>query len=164
MTKLIKQSSWFQNSWEMAKTQLFPILVSMHGYSKTPLARKLGIKEGFSIMLVNTPDHYSALFDDFPENVTELNALNNESLDFVHLFCTSNDCLEKETHRLKPLLKKTGMLWVSWPKGTSEIETDLNRDLIREYILSEIGLVDIKVAAIDADWSGLKFVYRTTDR
>ena len=136
----------------------------MHGYSKTPLARKLGIKEGFSILLVNPPDHYFELFVDFPKNMKEVDDPNNGSLDFIHLFCTSNGYLEKETYRLKPLLKKTGMLWVSWPKGTSEIETDLNRDIIREYILSEIGLVDIKVAAIDDDWSGLKFVYRTKDR
>ena len=115
-------------------------------------------------MLVNLPDHYFGLFTDFPKNVTEVSTPKSETLDFIHLFSTSNGCLERETHRLKPLLKKTGMLWVSWPKGSSEIETDLNRDIIREYILSEIGLVDIKVAAIDADWSGLKFVYRTKDR
>ncbi len=56
------------------------------------------------------------------------------------------------------------MIWVSWPKGTSKIETDLNREVIRNYMLSEIKLVDVKVAAIDADWSGLKFVYRLKDR
>ncbi len=136
----------------------------MHGYSKTPLAKKLGIKDGFFILLVNPPDNYFRLFADFPENVTEESNPKIETLDFIHLFCTSNGCLEKETYRLKPLLKKTGMLWVSWPKGASEIETELNRDIIREYILSEIGLVDIKVAAMDANWSGLKFVYRTKDR
>jgi len=56
------------------------------------------------------------------------------------------------------------MLWVSWPKGASKIETNLNREIVRTYILTKLGLVDIKVAAIDADWSGLKFVYRTKDR
>jgi len=135
-----------------------------HGYSQTPLARKLGIKEGNMILLVNAPSHYYDLFADFPENVIVNNNPTTESLDFIHLFCTTHEMLENETHRLKPFLKKAGMLWVSWPKGASKIETDLNRDSIREYILTKVRLVDIKVAAIDADWSGLKFVYRTKDR
>ena len=70
-------------------------------------------------------------------------------------------------HQLFPkameAIKKTGMVWISWPKGKSKITTDLNRDMIREYGLS-IGLVDVKVAAMDEDWSGLKFVYRKADR
>ena len=63
----------------------------------------------------------------------------------------------------KIALKKNGLFWVSWPKGSSKIKTELNRDLIREYLI-KIGLVDVKVVAIDQDWSGLKFVYRLIDR
>ena len=136
----------------------------MHGYSRTPLARKLGIKEGFTIHLVNQPDHYFELFEDFPENVSEIKNPKSESLDFAHLFCATHSGLEKETLRLKPLLKKTGMLWVSWPKGASKIPSEINRETIRDYILAKVGLVDIKVCAVDGDWSGLKFVYRTKER
>jgi len=71
--------------------------------------------------------------------------------------------LETQLSKLKPLLKKTGMLWVSWPKGASSIPTDIKRDPLREFVLTQ-GLVDIKVCAVDQDWSSLKFVYRTKDR
>lgn len=136
----------------------------MEGYSGTPLARKLGIKEGFAVLFVNAPANYFELFADFPSEVNELTNPQQETADFIHLFCTTQDCLETESQRLKPFLKKNGMLWVSWPKGASKMETNLNREVIRTYILTKVGLVDIKVAAIDADWSGLKFVYRTRDR
>lgn len=136
----------------------------MEGYSGTPLARKLGIKEGFAVLFVNVPEYYLELFTDFPSEVNELKNPDQETADFIHLFCKSHTCLETETQRLKPFLKRNGMLWVSWPKGTSKIETNLNREIIRAYILTQVGLVDIKVAAIDTDWSGLKFVYRTKDR
>ncbi|RMA66307.1 DUF3052 domain-containing protein [Ulvibacter antarcticus] len=136
----------------------------MHGYSKTPLAKKLGIKEGFVISLINSPEHYFDLFEVFPNNISLENNPVTESLDFAHVFCTSFNCLEKETKRLKPLLKKTGILWVSWPKGTSKIDTEINRESIRSYVLDHIGLVDVKVAAIDVNWSALKFVYRIKDR
>ncbi|MEM7084872.1 MAG: DUF3052 domain-containing protein [Bacteroidota bacterium] len=136
----------------------------MEGYSGTPLARKLGIKEGFTVLFVDAPAHYLDLFTDFPSGVNQLKDPQQGTADFIHLFCKTQECLETEAQRLKPFLKKSGMFWVSWPKGTSKIETNLNREIVRAYLLKEIGLVDIKVAAIDADWSGLKFVYRTKDR
>ncbi|MDC6364677.1 MULTISPECIES: DUF3052 domain-containing protein [Flavobacteriaceae] len=132
------------------------------GYSKTPLAKKLGIKEGFSILLVNAPSHYWELFDTIPDHLNIKTKTVGE-VDFIHLFCTSFDELQKISISLKDTLKKTGMLWVSWPKGSSKIQTDLKRDPIREHLLS-IGLVDTKVAAVDEDWSGLKFVFRLKDR
>ena len=85
------------------------------------------------------------------------------SADFIHLFLTTEDELISVVQKYKPALKKTGLLWVSWPKGGSNILTDIKRDIIREHLLS-VGLVDVKVAAIDTDWSGLKFVYRLKDR
>ncbi|PWL39241.1 DUF3052 domain-containing protein [Flagellimonas aquimarina] len=133
------------------------------GYSGTPLSKKLGIKEGFSILLVNQPSHYFELFTDFPDDVTILKAAKFESADFAHLFCTSLKELTTLANNCKNSLKKNASLWISWPKGSSKIETDLKREPIREYLLS-IGLVDVKVAAIDEDWSGLKFVYRLKDR
>lgn len=132
------------------------------GYSTTPLAKKLGIKEGHIVLLVNEPSHYILLFEDMPE-VNYVENPPRESIDFIHLFCTRKVDFEKQSLQLKPALKMTGMLWVSWPKGSSKIETDLNRDYIREYLL-ENGLVDVKVCAVDQDWSGLKFMYRIKDR
>ncbi|MEO1487596.1 MAG: DUF3052 domain-containing protein [Bacteroidota bacterium] len=133
------------------------------GYSGTPLAKKLGIKEGFQILLHNAPDYYFELFSDLPENLEQLEHPKSESADFVHAFLTTFEALEQQSVFFKSILKKTGMLWVSWPKGSSKMKTDLKRDMIREHLL-EVGLVDIKVAAVDEDWSGLKFVYRKKDR
>ncbi|TMM57337.1 DUF3052 family protein [Maribacter algarum] len=132
------------------------------GYSTTPLARKLGIKEGYTTLLVNEPSHYILLFEDMPE-VNYVTHPPKESVDFIHLFCKKKADFEKQSIKLKPALKMTGMFWVSWPKGSSKIETDLNRDYIREYLLKN-GLVDVKVCAVDKDWSGLKFMYRIKDR
>ncbi len=133
------------------------------GYSGTPLAKKLGIKTGYSILLIDEPKHYFRLFSDFPEDVNLLEKVLPESADMIHLFCTDVKSFEKKALACKAALKKTGMLWVSWPKGSSDIPTDLKRDPIREFLLQN-GLVDTKVCAVDNDWSGLKFVYRLKDR
>ena len=133
------------------------------GYSGTPLAKKLGIKSGHCYLLCNEPKHYFDLFDDFPSDAIPLKKIKNETADFIHMFCTTEEELFEFVNLYKSALKKTGMLWVSWPKGSSKIMTDLKREPIREFLLS-VGLVDIKVAAIDEDWSGLKFVYRLKDR
>jgi len=132
------------------------------GYSGTPLVRKLGIKEGYHVLFVNEPPHYKKLLIDCPE-IYPSEKGNLETIDFIHLFCTEIVVFEEASLRLKPLLKKNGTLWVSWPKGSSKIKTDLSRDYIRTFLLKN-GLVDVKVCAIDADWSGLKFVYRVKDR
>ena len=133
------------------------------GYSTTPLAKKLGIKEHFQYLLYNQPEHYFTLFSDLPDNITSIETIIENSADFIHLFLTTEDELISMVRKYKPALKKTGVLWISWPKGSSKKLTDLKRDFIREHLLS-IGLVDVKIAAIDADWSGLKFVYRLKDR
>lgn len=131
------------------------------GYSSTPLARKLGIKPAFRITLINEPSHYFNLFQDLPEDL--IRDHDGTAVDFIHLFLTEKKDLESNVREAMNQLTKNGSLWISWPKRTSKIKTDLNRDLIREAIL-EIGLVDVKIAAIDDDWSGLKFVYRKKDR
>ncbi|WP_299764939.1 DUF3052 domain-containing protein [uncultured Dokdonia sp.] len=133
------------------------------GYSGTPLAKKLGIKEGYTILLYNQPKHYFDLFTDMPDDLKIIKEITPESVDFIHMFCTTIEDLQNNTITYKKALKKEGLLWISWPKGASSIPTDLKREPIREYLLS-IGLVDVKVAAIDKDWSGLKFVYRLKDR
>jgi len=114
-------------------------------------------------MLHNQPKHYFDLFEDLPDDLEVVKKPNSESIDFIHVFCTQFSDLVKQTDILKPALKKTGLMWVSWPKGNSKIQTDLMRDPIREYLLG-VGLVDVKVAAVDEVWSGLKFVYRLIDR
>jgi len=132
------------------------------GYSGTPLARKLGLKDGFNCLFVNIPDHYFKLFADMPD-IKAVENPEKRSLDFIHLFCTSTSEFEKSALESKSFLKMTGMMWISWPKGSSKIETDLSRDPIRSYLLRN-GLVDVKVCAVDVDWSGLKFMYRIKDR
>ena len=133
------------------------------GYSGTPLAKKLGLQEEFKILLYNEPEHYFDLFTDFPEKINIKKEIEPIAIDFIHLFCTSFDELKNIVIKYKGALKKNGLLWISWPKGSSSIRTDLKRDMIREYLI-KIGLVDVKVAAIDENWSGLKFVYRVKDR
>ena len=132
------------------------------GYSGTPLAKKLGIKFGFQILLINEPEHYFDLFTDLPK-IDIIRYPDDQSIDFIHIFSTNLKDLEKDVLTYKPYLKKDGMLWISWPKGTSTIPTNLKRDTVRELLL-QLGLVDTKVAAIDENWSGLKFVYRIKDR
>ncbi|AWX46100.1 hypothetical protein HME9304_03132 [Flagellimonas maritima] len=133
------------------------------GYSRTPLAKKLGIKEGHSILVYKEPSHYWSLFEDLPENISVQKKPGTENVDFIHIFCTSIAELHDIAKKYKAALKKDGMLWASWPKGSSKIDTDLKREPVRDHLLS-IGLVDIKVAAVDENWSGLKFVYRLKDR
>jgi len=131
-------------------------------YSKTPLARKLGIHEGFSIYLHNAPDDYFDLFDDLPEELDEVDELGGQALDFIHAFFESKKELKAHSPALKASIKESGLIWVSWPKGDTS-SSDLKRDFIREYMLS-IGLVDVKVASVNEQWSGLKFIYRLEDR
>ena len=133
------------------------------GYSKTPLERKLGIKEGFHCQFYEPTPAYTNWIQSLDLSL-ELNASTKlHTLDFAHAFCKTYNDLEAAILILKPLLKYTGMLWISWPKGSSKIPTVLKREPIRDYVLDN-GLVDVKVAAIDEDWSGLKFVYRLKDR
>lgn len=132
-------------------------------YSNSPLAKKLGIKEGNRILLFQEPKNYFKLFDYLPEGLVQLKSARTNSADFIHLFLTKQSELHKAGIRFKPALKKEGTMWVSWPKGSSSIAKDINREDVREAFLIA-GLVDVKVASIDEDWSGLKFVYRLKDR
>jgi len=133
------------------------------GYSGTPLAKKLGLKTGHHILFHQLPEHYFLLFEDLPEDIEVLEDIKPETADFIHIFCKSVKELKAFGEQYKHALKKTGSFWISWPKGKSKIKTDLNGNNVRRHGL-EIGLVDVKVAAIDEDWSGLKFMYRIKDR
>lgn len=126
------------------------------------MARKLGIKEGFVIKLVNQPDYYFELFTDIPGNIT-VSDKKRELKNMVHLFVTGHKELMKQLPVMKNEIVQDGMVWVSWPKKVSKVETDITEDIIRNLAI-EIGLVDIKVCAIDDVWSGLKLVIPLKNR
>ena len=132
------------------------------GYSGTPLAKKLGIKEGSKVRLVKQPDHYFNLFTDLPEQVQFL-ADKKSSKDLVHYFTKEKKDLLKDITALRNEIFPDGMIWISWPKKASKIATDITEDTIREIALSN-GLVDVKVYAVDEIWSGLKLVVPVKDR
>jgi len=134
----------------------------MAGYSGTPLAKKLGIKSAFRIKLINAPGNYMQLFTDMP---AELYFEDDEvsKKDLIHFFTRQKDELLTKLSILKAQIKPDGMIWVSWPKKASKVITDVIEDTIRNHALS-IGLVDIKVCAIDETWSGLKLVIPVKDR
>ena len=135
----------------------------MAGYSKNPLWKKLGIKEGYNCFLFQSPEDYFELLEQTPMETIWDDELNDGPYDFAHIFVTKQEDLMSGWANWKKALKKDGMLWISWPKGSSSIETDLNGNIVREFGLNG-GLVDVKVCAVDADWSGLKFMYRKKDR
>lgn len=127
-----------------------------------PLVEKLGIKPAYKIAILNSTPKYREKLGPLPDNCTVSDRL-HDGLDFIHFFTKSRAQLEDEFPRLKQSLSPDGMLWVSWPKGSAKVATDLNENTVREIGLKH-GLVDVKVAAIDAVWSALKFVYRVRDR
>lgn len=133
----------------------------MAGYSLKPLIQKLGLKEGMRVLLVNTPEDYMDLLGELPKNVY---MDGKDNLDFIHFFTRSQETLREEFFHLKRKLAPAGMLWISWPKSScSFANTNLTEHVVREIGLQN-GLVDVKIVAIDDDWSGLKFVYRQKDR
>ncbi|MBZ0298430.1 MAG: DUF3052 family protein [Anaerolineae bacterium] len=132
------------------------------GYSGTPLVKKLGLKPGQRILILNPPENYAATLGDLPDGLLQVETATPE-LDFIQWFTKDRAELEQQFPDLKAALAPDGMLWISWPKKASKVPTDLDENLIREIGLRN-GLVDVKVAAVDATWSGLKFVYRLEDR
>jgi len=134
----------------------------MAGYSETPLARKLGIKENSQIALVGAPNNFHEELGTLPSGAAIV-PQNRKPLDLIVLFVTRKADLLKHFTVLAQRLPATGMLWVAWPKKASRVPTDLNFDVVQKHGLSE-GLVDIKICAVNDVWSGLKFVYRLKDR
>ena len=130
----------------------------MAGYSGTPLVKKLGLTEGLVIFVGDAPETYFDSISPLPKGLIVKDKLVGE-FDFIHLFVNQVKRFQKEFISGKKHLKKTGMLWISWPKKSSKVPTDLDENIIRDFGLSE-GLVDVKVCAVDEIWSGLKFVYR----
>ncbi len=135
----------------------------MAGYSETPLLKKLGLAENDAAYLINAPREYFEWVSPLPKAVTFKIRPTKQSIHFAHIFVTNQKEFEAAFVKAKLLLVDTGMLWVSWPKKASKINTDLDENVIRAFGLKN-GLVDVKVCAVNEVWSGLKFVYRIKDR
>jgi hypothetical protein len=132
------------------------------GYSGTPLVKKLGIKSGMEVLFVDPPKGYDETLGPLPDGVVR-HTSPQANLDFIHVFALRSRQLGLQLPELKSALAQDGMLWISWPKKASKVPTDLSDSVVRQMGL-DAGLVDVKVAAVDAVWSGLKFVYRLADR
>lgn len=135
----------------------------MAGYSETPLAKKLGIKEGFRVGFVNSPKGFKKELGSLPADVKISVAHLPKPLDLIILFTQSSQTLKTEFPVLAEKLSVNGMLWIAWPKKSSGVSTDLSFDIVQQTGL-QAGLVDVKICAVDEIWSGLKFVYRVKDR
>jgi hypothetical protein len=128
------------------------------GYSGTPLAKKLGIKESSHVLLLDAPEELASLLEPLPSHVVfERKA--GPQVDIAHVFVTGREELAKHLVALRRELKPNVALWVSWPKKASKVPTTVTEDTIRELALP-IGFVDIKVCAVNDVWSGLKLVVR----
>lgn len=132
------------------------------GYSGTPLAQKLGLARGMRVWFHNMPESVRDEIDPEGLNVDE-QAAASDGLQGAHIFVTERAILERELHALRSLLAPNGFVWVSWPKKASKVPSEVTEDTIRDLALP-IGLVDIKVCAVDDIWSGLKLVIRKEHR
>jgi hypothetical protein len=133
------------------------------GYSGTPLPRKLGIKPGMSMAVLNAPSNLDTILGQLPDGVTTSRRLSDHR-DLVLIFVTRHADLAAQIPVLTSAIAPRGMIWVAWPKRASKIETDMTEDVIREIVLPAGDLVDVKVCAIDEIWSGLKLVIRKERR
>jgi hypothetical protein len=132
--------------------------MSSKGYSGTPLWKKLGFKPGMKVAVLNAPKHYRSLLEGLPEGVGFTQT--TKGSDAIHVFMIDPRDVSAIA-KLEPLLPPATMLWVSWPKLSSPLSKGLREDDIRKAALA-CGLVDVKVCAVDADWSGLKLMVRTS--
>ena len=134
----------------------------MAGYSGTALPQKLGIKPCLVVVTMNPPTNYRRLLGTIPEGVTFSDRLKPDS-SFVHIFIQERSELEQRLSALRGKIADTGTVWVSWPKKSSRVRTDVTEDVVRAVALP-LGFVDVKVCAIDETWSGLKLMVRRSNR
>jgi hypothetical protein len=135
----------------------------MAGYSGTPLSKKLGIKEGFRVLIINAPPSFQTELGLLPAKVTVYFIVPQKALDLILFFAESQSELSQNFAKLATKLVPNGMLWIAWTKKSSGIPTDLSFEIVRETGLA-VGLVDTKVCAVNEIWSGLKFVVRVKER
>jgi hypothetical protein len=132
------------------------------GYSGSPLAKKLGIKSGCRILLEGAPSNYAALVHPLPDDVRFIEKARGP-VDLLHFFTTRRAELVKMLPKFRKQIEEDGMIWVSWPKKSAKVPSDLTEDIVRaEALRGE--LVDVKVCAVDDVWSGLKLVVRLKNR
>jgi hypothetical protein len=134
----------------------------MAGYSGTPLPQKLGIKKGMRIIAIGVPENYRKLLGKLPDDI-EFSNKPDVGAQFIHFFVTRRNDLEKGLPRLRNTLADRGTLWISWPKKSAGVATDMTEQVIRSVALP-LGLVDVKVCAVDETWSGLKLMIRREQR
>lgn len=134
----------------------------MSGYSGTPLAKKLGIAAGCRLHLIAPPDNYAALVAPLPEGVRTVSRIGPDT-DLIHAFATRRAALERALAASLKAMRADAIIWVSWPKKSSGLASEITEDVVRELALP-LGLVDIKVCAVDDTWSGLKLVVRKSER
>jgi hypothetical protein len=134
----------------------------MAGYSGTPLPEKLEIKPGLSVVIINAPTNHRRLLGKIAESVTFCDRLKPDS-SFLHVFIKKRSELAKRLSVLREKIADTGTVWVSWPKRSAGMPTDVTEDVVRAVALP-LGFVDVKVCAIDETWSGLKLVIRRAQR
>ena len=132
------------------------------GYSGTPLAKKLGLKSPLKFLTINAPGEYASWLGDLPEGV-KLVTKARPPVEAAHVFTTESVFLDAALSRLRNELKQDGFVWVSWPKKSSKVLTDITEDTIRDIALP-LGFVDVKVCAVSEIWSGLRLVIRKTER
>lgn len=132
------------------------------GYSGTPLAKKLGIKDGFAVLTVNAPEDYDEILRPLQDNVSISDRLFVEA-DLIHIFTNSRDELFGALPKFMRMIKQNGAIWVSWYKKAAKLPTEITEDTVREAAFP-LGLVDVKVCAVDEKWSGLKLVIRKENR
>lgn len=134
------------------------------GYSGTPFVKKLGIKDGTQIIALNAPKQYPSLLGlgELPSGAKITSRISKEAA-FIHLFTDKQSDLKKQLPAIVKSLAKDGIFWISWPKKSSGVPTDITEDTRRTIVLPT-GLVDVKVCAVDEVWSGLKFVWRIEKR
>jgi hypothetical protein len=134
------------------------------GYSGTPLPKKLGIRAGQRIAFLDAPPSFADALGPLPEGVARpRTTLRGGTLDLIVAFFTERKALERRLPRLVAALDPAGAIWVAWSKRAARVDTDLTEDVVRDLALAG-GVVDVKVCAIDATWSGLKLVIRLKDR
>ena len=134
------------------------------GYSGTPLAQKLGLRDGQRVLFIDLPTSLEDLatarqFSEASRVTVEQLGDARQGYDVIHLFTSARAVLEALGQRLMAMIARNGMIWVSWPKKAAKVATDITEDVIRTVLLP-IGLVDVKVCAVDQTWSGLKLVIR----
>jgi hypothetical protein len=134
----------------------------MAGYSTTPLAKKLGIKPGSRMFVDNGPHNYLQLLEPVPDDIVFARRLTGK-IDLVHIFSVSAEEIAGKLVTCMQCITDNGAIWVSWPKKAAKVPTDVTEDVIRALALP-LGLVDVKVCAVDDTWSGLKLVIRVENR